>query len=192
VIIFRTHPPPLGLDAMATAPPAKYYEAYKAAYPKLIRALPIDDILPDLVAGGVLPGKLKARMDAITVSSDKVKLMLDEMEGGLKAQIPDQFESLITVMEAFAEDEGHIVVKKLVNDIRASLASTTPNRQTSTEKITTHRSDSSGCASPPAYTPSSPAFSPPAPVVQQHQPLQLETAMQVCENYYQHLFHLMP
>jgi len=167
------------------ATPAKYYEAYKAAYPKLIKALPIDDILPDLVAGGVLPGKLKARMDAITVSSDKVKLMLDEMEGGLKAQIPDQFESLIKVMETFAEDEGHIVVKKLVSDIRATLTSGgTTNRQTSTDKTSGQTSESTNLASPPAYTPSSYApsaqnYSQTAPKVQQ-QFLRLETDMQVC------------
>jgi len=163
------------------ATPAKYYEAYKAAYPKLIKALPIDDILPDLVAGGVLPGKLKARMDALAVSGDKVKLMLDEMEGGLKAQIPDQFESLVKVMETFAEDEGHIVVKKLVNDIRATINSGgTPSRQTSAEKTSRQTSESVDLASPPAYTPSSTTYTPAAPKVQQQQSLRLETDMQVC------------
>ena len=103
--------------------PAKYYEAYKAAYARLISALPINDMLSDLVTGGVLPGKVKARMDAISTDNNKAKYMLDEMEGGLKALIPDQFENLIKVMERFSEEEGHIVVKKLAEDIRIMITS---------------------------------------------------------------------
>jgi len=103
--------------------PAKYYEAYKAVYARLISALPINDMLSDLVKGGVLPGKVKARLDAISTDNDKAKYMLDEMEGGLKALIPDQFENLIKVMERFSEEEGHIVVKKLAEDIRILITS---------------------------------------------------------------------
>ena len=62
-------------------------------------------------------------MDAVPVCSDKVKLMLDEMEGGLEADIPDQFESLIKVMEQFSIDEDHIVVRKLAENIRMVITS---------------------------------------------------------------------
>ena len=103
--------------------PAKYYEAYKKSYPKLISALPIDDMLSYLVAARVLPGRVKARMDAVPVCSDKVKLMLDEMEGGLQADIPDQFECLIKVMEQFSVDEDHIVVRKLAENVRMIVTS---------------------------------------------------------------------
>jgi len=103
--------------------PAKYYEAFKKSYPRLISALPIDDMQAYLVAGSVLPGRLKARMDAIPVCSDKVKMMLDEMEGGLSADIPDQFENLVKVMEHFGAKEDHIVVRKLAEDIRITITS---------------------------------------------------------------------
>jgi len=102
---------------------AKYYEAFKKFYLKLISVLPIDDMLSYLVAARVLPGRVKARMDAVPIGSDKVKLMLDEMEGGLKADIPDQFECLIKVMEQFSVDEDHIVVKKLAENIRMMITS---------------------------------------------------------------------
>lgn len=103
--------------------PVKYYEAYKATYTRLISALPINDMMSDLVTGGVLPGKVKARMDAISTDSEKAKYMLDEMEGGLEALIPDQFENLIKVMEKFSEEEGHIVVKKLAENVRVMITS---------------------------------------------------------------------
>jgi len=100
-----------------------YYEAFKKSYAKLIKALPINDLLPELVSAGVLPGNLKKRMDAISIESEKVKVMLDGMEGGLKAQITDQFEEFIQVMEQFSISESDIVVGKLAKDIRTLIDS---------------------------------------------------------------------
>jgi len=138
--------------------PAKYYEAYKAVYTRLISALPINDMHSDLVTGGVLPGKVKARMDAISTDNDKAKYMLDQMEGGLKALIPDQFENLIKAMEKFSEEEGHIVVKKLAEDIRMLVTSgDAPSSSSMTaSKASTDETSSTSqmleCQSPAAQT----------------------------------------
>ena len=100
-----------------------YLEAFTKSYARLICALPIDDLLPELISARVIPGNLKERMDVISVRRDKVKAMLDDMEGGLKAQIPDQFEQFIQVMERFSTDENHMVVGKLASEIRALIVS---------------------------------------------------------------------
>jgi len=114
-------------------------------------------MLSDLVTGGVLPGKVKARMDAISTDNDKAKYMLDQMEGGLKALIPDQFENLIKVMEKFSEEEGHIVVKKLAEDIRMLVTSgDTPSSSMTASKASTDETSSTSqmleCQSPAAQT----------------------------------------
>ena len=105
-----------------------HYEAFKKSYAKLIKALPINDLLPELVSAGVLSGNLKKRMDATSVESEKVKVMLDGMEGGLKAQIPDQFEEFIRVIEQFSIDESDMVVGKLAKDIRALISASPPEK----------------------------------------------------------------
>ena len=97
----------------------QYYEAFKQSYPKLKYALPINDLLPYCFQGGIVPGYLKEKLDAIPVCSDKVVCLLDKMECGLRVGITDQFESFICVMEEFATDNDDIVVKKLAEDIRS-------------------------------------------------------------------------
>ena len=104
---------------MENLSPNAYLEAFTKSYAKLISALPINDLLPELISARVIPGNLKERMDVISVRRDKVKAMLDEMEGGLKAQIPDQFEQFVQVMERFSIDENDMIVGKLASEIRA-------------------------------------------------------------------------
>ena len=107
-------------EAMAekTTLPEKFYEAYKKSYEKLTKALPINDLIPKLYSEGVLPGNLKSRIDTISVPSEKTRLLLDEMEGGLKIGITDQFEGFVRALEQFSLDEKHMVVGILAKDIR--------------------------------------------------------------------------
>ena len=100
--------------------PTGYYEAYKKSYLSLLKALPIDDLIPELFSTGVLPEYLKERLDATPVRSEKVKLMFTEMdmEEKLKAGNTKRFEGLIRVMEKFSTDENDVVVRKLARDIR--------------------------------------------------------------------------
>ena len=108
--------------AMAKPTTEQYYEAFKKSYPKLIDALPINDLLPDFFEAGVVPVNVKEKLNSIPVRSEKVKCLLDEMELGLKAGITDQFESFICVMEKFGTDNYNIVVKKLAEGIRLKLS----------------------------------------------------------------------
>jgi len=106
-------------EAMAeNPPPEKFYEAYKKSYEKLTKALPVNDLIPKLFSEGILPGNLKSRIDCITVPSEKTRLLLDEMEGGLRIGITDQFDRFVRVLEQFSKDERHIVVGKMAKDIR--------------------------------------------------------------------------
>lgn len=99
----------------------KYYEAFKKLYPRLSNALPITDLLPYCIKGGIVPRYLKERLNSIPVRSDKVTCLLDEIERGLLAGIVDQFEAFICVMEEFDTDNNDIIVKKLTEDIKSMI-----------------------------------------------------------------------
>ena len=45
----------------------QYYEAFKKSYPKLIDALPIQDLLPNLFEAGVVPKNLKEQLNSFPV-----------------------------------------------------------------------------------------------------------------------------
>ena len=107
---------------MAKPAAEKYYEAFKESYPQLIDALPINDLLPRLFRAGVVSGKMKEKLNSISVRSDKVACLLDKMELGLKAGITNQFESFICVMERYGSDEDDTVVQSLAEDIRLKLS----------------------------------------------------------------------
>ena len=107
---------------MAKLAAEKYYEAFKESYPKLIDALPINDLLPRLFRAGVVSGKMKEKLNSISVRSDKVACLLDKMELALKAGITNQFESFICVMERYGSDENDSVVQSLAEDIRLKLS----------------------------------------------------------------------
>jgi len=109
----------------------KYYEAFKKSYTKLRDALPIQDLLPDLFEAAVVSRNLKGRLNSISVRSEKVICLLDEIERGLSAEIIDQFESFICVMEKFGNDNNDIVVKKLAEDIRLTMSGATVKQPSS-------------------------------------------------------------
>jgi len=116
---------------MAKPTGKKYYEAFKKSYTKLKDALPIQDLLPDFFEAGVVSRNLKERLNCIPVRSEKVICLLDEVERGLSAEIIDQFESFICVMEKFGNDNKDIVVKKLADDIRLTISEATVKQPSS-------------------------------------------------------------
>ena len=117
---------------MEDKPTAKqYYEAFKKSYPKLRDALPIQDLLPDFFKTGVVSRNLKERLNSIPARSEKVMYLLDEIERGLNAEIIDQFESFICVMEKFGNDNKDIVAKKLAEDIRLTMSEATVKQPSS-------------------------------------------------------------
>ena len=107
---------------MAKPAAEKYFEAFKESYPKLIDALPINDLLPRFFRAGVVPGNMKEKLNSISVRSDKVAYLLDKVELGLKAGITNQFESFICVMESYSSDENDSVVQRLAEDLRLKLS----------------------------------------------------------------------
>jgi len=116
---------------MAKPTAKKYHEAFKKSYTKLRDALPIQDLLPDFFEAGVVSRKLKERLDSISVRSEKVICLLDEVGRGLSVEIVDQFESFICVMEKFGHDNKDIVVKKLAEDIRLTISGATVKQSSS-------------------------------------------------------------
>jgi len=86
-------------------------------YEKLSEALPIEDLLPKLVSLGAIPKSLKKKMDATTIGSDKVKLMLDKLLEEMSVKVYERFHVLIDVMQKFVEEENDVTVKRLLQDI---------------------------------------------------------------------------
>lgn len=66
--------------------------AYRSCYRQLIDILPIDH---DLVEIDQLPGDLKDRIKTERTKAAKVKCLLDDLEGGIRAGYTERFDQLI-------------------------------------------------------------------------------------------------
>ena len=106
---------------MANATCDEYYKAFKSSYEKLVKALPIEPLLPALYSKNVISSGEKAEIDGISATSKKVEHLLTKIENGLKVQIIEQFEGLLQAMEEYSQQEDSIVVKKLVEEIRSKI-----------------------------------------------------------------------
>ena len=107
---------------MANATSEIYYKAFKGSYENLVKALPIEPLIPALYSKKVISSGLKAEIDCITTNSKKVEHLLINIEIGLKAKVTEQFEGLLQVMEEYSQQEESTVVKKLVEEIHSSIS----------------------------------------------------------------------
>ena len=106
---------------MANATSDIYYKAFKGSYENLVKALPIEPLIPALYSKKVISSDLKAEIDSITTNSKKVEHLLINIENGLKVKVTEKFEGLLQVMEEYSQQEESTVVKKLVEEIRSSI-----------------------------------------------------------------------
>ena len=101
----------------------RYYKAFKSSYENLVKALPIELLIPALYSKNIISSGLKAEIDSIVTSSKKVEHLLTKIENGLKVEVTEQFEGLLQVMEEYSQKEESAVVKKLAEEIRSSISS---------------------------------------------------------------------
>ena len=112
--------------SMANATCDIYYRAFKDSYEKLVKALPIEVLLPALYSKKIITSGLKAEIDSITTASKKVELLLTNIGNGLKVEVTEQFEGLLQVMEEYSQREESAVVKKLAEEIRSNISVAQP------------------------------------------------------------------
>ena len=75
--------------------------AFKKFYAKLTQALPINELVADLYANNLLPGRHKSKVDAISTQEEKAQYFLDEIiKPGLSIGYTGQFNKMISVMES--------------------------------------------------------------------------------------------
>ena len=90
---------------------------FKRHYSRMICVLPIDDLIPELDLKDLLTGNLKAEINSKVTRADKIKHLLDSMEGGLKIGKPVKFERFLCVLVAYLEREKDLDVENLIKDI---------------------------------------------------------------------------
>ena len=74
---------------------------FQYSYPYLIEALPIDDLLPEFFAKGLLEGQSKSKLESRTTRQEKTQYFLDEMiKPSLTTGLIQPFNNMITIMES--------------------------------------------------------------------------------------------
>ena len=90
---------------------------FKQYYRRMISVIPIDDLIPELDQENLLTGNLKAEINSKVTREDKIKHLLDSMEGGLKIGKPVKFERFLCVLVAYLDREKDLDVENLIKDI---------------------------------------------------------------------------
>ena len=112
-------------------------EVFQEYYPKLIRALPIndDDFIAELNAKNLLPGSLKADIESLPATKRASKFLDDVIKPSLEKNDCTKFHTLLSLLR------GDSTTKALANKIRHSLNETIRsilNQSSSDDKTSTY------------------------------------------------------
>lgn len=99
----------------------KYHKAFRSSYEKLVKALPIEPLIPTLYSKGIISSEMKQKIDSISTSSQKIDHLLTNIENGLRVEVIEQFEGLLQAMEEYGQKENNVVVKRLAEEIRYNI-----------------------------------------------------------------------
>lgn len=96
-------------------------EVYKEYYPKLVRVLPMNDVLfiAQLCARGLLPGNTKAVIQSRHTSAEKVQCFLDSCiePAFFDDESNDVFLDLLKIME----NSDHVVLNSVAKEIEKNI-----------------------------------------------------------------------
>ena len=98
----------------------RYNTALSKAYKNLVTALPINNLIPNLMSHHVLTGNLAEQMRVIAVPSEKTTFLLRSIKHNLDDGRIDQFEHFVQALQDYAEDEDDIVAKRLLSDLKGN------------------------------------------------------------------------
>jgi len=98
----------------------RYNTALSRAYKNLVTALPINNLIPNLISHHVLTGNLAEQMRVIAVPSEKTAFLLRSIKHNLDDGRIDQFEHFVQAVQDYAEDEDDIVTKHLLSDLKGN------------------------------------------------------------------------
>ena len=98
----------------------RYNTALSRAYKNLVMALPINQLIPNLISHRVLTGNLAEQMRAIAVPSEKTTFLLRSIKQSLDDGRIDHFEHFVQALQDYVEDEDDIVTKHLLSDLKGN------------------------------------------------------------------------